>query len=81
MKFSAQVKALISAKLAAHQLPATAPTMTSTGTGNGASCAACDEPIRATDVHVDCLWAAPQAESLRFHIDCFTEWRRQQRPQ
>ena len=78
MKSPAQVKALISAKLAAHQLPTTPPMMTSTGMGNGAICAACDEPIRCSDVDVDCLWGAPQGESFRFHIDCFTEWRRLQ---
>ena len=78
MKSPAQVKALISAKLAAHQLPTTPPMMTSTGMGNGAICAACDEPIRSSDVDVDCLVDASRDESFRFHIDCFTEWRRLQ---
>jgi hypothetical protein len=78
VKSPAQVKALISAKLSAHQLPTTPPMMTSTGTGNGAICAACDEPIRSSDLDVDCLWEASQDESFRLHIDCFTEWRRLQ---
>ena len=77
MKSPAHVKALISAKLSAHRLPTTPPNLTSTGMGNGAMCAACDESIRPTDVDVDCRLNGPQEGSLRFHIDCFTEWRRQ----
>ena len=71
------ISAMISAKLVARRLPDERPVATSTGKGTGTACAACDDPIRAVDVECETEYAGQPV--LRFHIDCFTEWRRQQR--
>jgi hypothetical protein len=78
MKSPDQVKALITAKLLAEQLPMEPPGVATTGTGSGEPCAACDEPIRVADV--ECMAEFLHPPALHFHIDCFTEWRRQQGP-
>ena len=76
MKSPAQITARIMAKLATRVLPVGTPVVASTGMGTGAICAGCDKPIRAVEVECACVYA--EAPALRFHIDCFTEWRRQQ---
>jgi len=76
MKFPAQVKTLVAEKLATERLPIDPPAMTTTSHGSGAPCDACDEPIRPAEV--ECLCEFPLHSELRFHVDCFKEWRRQQ---
>jgi hypothetical protein len=80
MKSPSQVKLMIAAKLTAEALPVDPPSLTSpgtgSGTGSGAPCDACAEPIRPRDV--ECACEFPLHSPLRFHIDFCTEWRRQQ---
>lgn len=77
MKSPELVKAMITARLFVRALPVKGPLVTTSGMGDGtAACAACDELIRATDV--DCTCEFPLQPALHFHVDCFTEWRRQQ---
>ena len=77
MKLPAQLNILVAAKLGLGELPATMPVLTMTGTGDGhTTCAACDEPIEAADVQCTCDFRVHPR--LRFHVVCFTEWRRQQ---
>jgi hypothetical protein len=76
LKSRSQVKAMIAAKRAAGALPADPPAITLPGTGSGAPCDACEEPIRPHDV--ECFCEFPLHSPLRFHVDCFTEWRQQQ---
>jgi hypothetical protein len=76
LKSPDQVKSMIATKLAADALPVDPPSITAPGPGSGAPCDACEEPIRPHDM--ECACEFPLHSSLRFHVDCFAEWRRQQ---
>jgi hypothetical protein len=78
MKSPEDIRALIAAKLLAEELPKEPPGATLTGTGSGTPCDACDAPILPADV--ECACEFPLHSALRFHVECFTEWRRQQPP-
>jgi len=68
---------LITTKLLARALPGERPALVSTRRATGADlCGGCDELI--DDIDVRCTFDVAPQNAMHFHIDCFTEWRRQQ---
>jgi len=62
-------------KLTVGELPRTKYPMTWVGAGMGHFCAACDTPVRTTDVEIEC--APPSDPAVRFHSECFRTWEKE----
>lgn len=59
-------------KLASGELPKVDCRMTWHGPGRDSKCAACEEPIGAHEVEVEC--DLPNGGTIRFHQACYDLW-------
>jgi hypothetical protein len=74
---SEPLTARIRDRVAAGLLPRSDCTTTWFGYGNGRLCPGCDQPIRPTDIEVEC--DLPNGTTLHFHRHCFDVWTRTRR--
>ena len=71
--------AAISAKVSGGELPRTIPAKTFYGRGLGNICCACDRVVGTHEIEVEADFdgvAVGIVTTLRFHSDCFREWRK-----
>ena len=67
-----ELRHAIRQKVTAGKLPKLHCRMTWYGPGRQSPCVACDEPIRADDVEVEC--DVPTGGTIRFHQRCYDIW-------
>ena len=62
-------------KIRAGTLPKEHCRKTWHGRGTGVICVACERPIRATEVEVEC--DLPSGGTIRLHLTCYDVWARE----
>jgi hypothetical protein len=70
-----ELVARIRGKVLARHLPKEDCRRTWHGYGTGAICVACDRPVDANDVEVEC--ELPGGGTIRLHLACYEIWARE----